>query len=99
MPKGKKNRTVILTNSSLVNLLQRKDMIEAFPRMRGIAKQMNKAVRGCRCGGRAAAYRDRAANNIRQLIVKWPPAPKAKLKQLLKTDVIKIYVGKRLVEF
>ena len=94
-----KGRAITLTNSSLASLLNNGQLVQAFPGMRGIAKQLSKATQGCRCGSNKAARIDKATTNIKQLIARWPKGKKDKLKKVLKADVIRMYVGKEMIEF
>ena len=95
----RKGRAVTLTNSMVEGLLRRKDMLQAFPRMAGVARQMQRSIRGCRCAGKTHKFRDRAVQDIKQLMRSWPKSRKDKLKGLLKADTVRMYVGKKMVEF
>lgn len=92
-------RAVTLTNSSIEALLKRKDVLKAFPRMAGISKRLASDIRGCSCSGKTHKHLDRAVQDVKQLMSVWSSERKNTLKKLLKADVVRMYVGKKMVEF
>lgn len=91
-------RIVTLSNSSLMGLLKRPDVLQAFPQLRGISKQLNK-TKGCRCQAAKAKAKSKAMNDLKNAIKDWPESNKTKLKKLLNADRVKAYVGKQAIEF
>lgn len=91
-------RVVTLTNQVILSLLKRTDVKKTFPRVKAIAKAIGKSS-GCNCASQKARARNRAVNDFKTMLKNWSFSNKNALKKLLSADKVRMYVGKKMIEF
>jgi len=92
-------KEVVLTNQAVLSLLKRGDVLNAFPQMKAIKTKLKRKNGGCRCRSNANKNGANAVQDFKNTIANWDTPKKLQLKKILGVDVVKIYVGKKLVQF
>lgn len=91
-------RVVTLTNQLIINLFKRADVKKTFPRIKSIAKAMGKSS-NCNCSSQKARARNRAVNDFKTMLKNWSQSNKNTLKKLIGADRVRVYIGKKMIEF